>query len=136
MSDPDFIIMGDGSVGCLDGPLAGKATALSDWGYATATLGRFVRDLGVLRLEDAVRRMTAAPAEQLGLDNRGVIRAGASADLVLFDPDTVGSRVTARQLGVVSTGICEVLVNGVRVVSDGVVTNATPGRVGLPDVRA
>ena len=135
MADPNFIIMGDGSMANLDGPLANKGFALSDWGHATVTLGRFVRELGVLSIEDAVRRMTSAPAEQLGLANRGVVREGSAADLVLFDPSTVGSEVQPDNIPVVSTGIVEVLVNGVPVVSRGKVTNATPGRVGLHDVK-
>jgi N-acyl-D-amino-acid deacylase len=135
MADPNFIIMGDGSMANLDGPLAGKGFALSDWGHATATLGRFVRELGLLSLEEAVRRMTSAPAEQLGLTNRGVVREGFAADLVLFDPITVGSGVRPDNIPVASTGIVEVLVNGVSVVSRGKVTNATPGRVGLFDVK-
>ncbi len=135
MADPNFIIMGDGSVANLDGPLAAKGFALSDWGHATATLGRFVRELGVLSIEEAVRRMTSAPAEQLGLTNRGVVQEGFAADLVLFDPLTVGSDVRPDNIPVVSTGIVEVLVNGVSVVSRGKVTDATPGRVGLSDVK-
>jgi N-acyl-D-amino-acid deacylase len=136
MADPNFIIMGDGSMANLDGPLAGKGFALSDWGHATTTLGRFVRQLGLLSVEDAVRRMTSAPAEQIGLTNRGLVREGFAADLVLFDPSTVGSDVRPDNIPVVSSGIVEVLVNGVSVVSAGRVTNSTPGRVGLYDVRA
>ncbi|MEA2453217.1 MAG: N-acyl-D-amino-acid deacylase [Actinomycetota bacterium] len=135
MADPNFIIMGDGSMANLDGPLAGKGFALSDWGHATATLGRFVRELELLSMEDAVRRMTSAPAEQLGLNNRGVVREGCAADLVLFDPVTVGSEVRPDNIRVVSTGIDEVLVNGVSVVSRGKVTDATPGLVGLSAVK-
>jgi N-acyl-D-amino-acid deacylase len=135
MADPDFIIMGDGSIANFDGPLAGKGFAVSDWGHATTTLGRFVRELGLLWMEDAVRRMTSAPAEQLGLTNRGIIRAGYAADLVLFDPATVGSEVRPDNLIVPSSGIVEVLVNGVSVLSRGSVTNSTPGRVGLAEVN-
>lgn len=134
MADPDFIIMGDGSISNLDGPLAGKGFALSDWGYATTTLGRFVRELKLLSLEDAVRRMTSAPAEQIGLTNRGVVREGFAADLVLFDPSSVGSGVLPDNLAVVSSGVLEVLVNGVSVVHRGGVTDSTPGRVGLYDM--
>lgn len=136
IADPDFIIMGDGSIGSLDGPLAHRGFALSDWGYATTTLGRFVRDLKLLSLEDAVRRMTSAPADQLGLTNRGVIKEGLAADLVLFDPSTVGSDVRPDSLAHVSSGIREVLVNGIAVVRGSEVTQATPGRVGLFDVCA
>lgn len=134
MADPDFIIMGDGSIANFDGPLAGKGFALSDWGHATTTLGRFVRELGLLTLEDAVRRMTSAPAAQIGLTNRGVIREGFAADLVLFDPATIGSEVRPDNLLVPSTGVSEVFVNGVRVVCGGKVTNSTPGRVGMFEV--
>ena len=95
-----------------------------------------MRELGLLSIEEAVRRMTSAPAEQLGLTNRGVVREGFAADLVLFDPLTVGSDVRPDNIPVLSTGIVEVLVNGVSVVSRGSVTNATPGRVGLHDVKA
>jgi N-acyl-D-amino-acid deacylase len=120
----------------LDGPLKGKGFALSDWGHATATLGTFVRELGTLTLEEAVQRMTSGHAEQIGLENRGLVRVGHAADLVLFNPETVGSGVTPDKITVVSTGVAEVLVNGVQVVSRGVVTNATPGRVSAHDVRA
>jgi N-acyl-D-amino-acid deacylase len=136
LSDPDFIIMGDGSMANLDGPLQGKGFALSDWGHATATLGQFVRELELISLEEAVRRMTSAPAAQIGLENRGTIEEGRAADLVLFDPATVGSGVRPDKITVVSTGIREVLVNGVPVVQDGAVTNARPGRVGSYEVRA
>jgi N-acyl-D-amino-acid deacylase len=136
MADPNFIIMGDGSIANLDGPLAGKGLALSDWGYATTTLGRFVRELGILSMEDAVRRMTSAPAEQIGLTNRGVVREGFAADLVLFDPSVVGSDVRPDDLPAISSGVVEVHVNGIPVVRGGKVTDSTPGRVGLYDVLA
>jgi len=130
MKDPDFIIMGDGAVANFDGPLAGKGFAVADWGYATRALGQFVRELGVLELPDAIRRMTSEPAAQIGLTDRGTLAEGAYADLVLFDPATVGSDVRPDRVTVQSTGIEQVLVNGVFVVKDGKVTNARPGRVG------
>ncbi|MCD9197785.1 N-acyl-D-amino-acid deacylase family protein [Aeromicrobium wangtongii] len=134
MQDPDFIIMGDGGVANLDGPLAGKGFALADWGYATRALGQFVRDLGALELSDAIRRMTFEPAAQLGLSDRGTVAEGSYADLVLFDLETVGSDVRPEKVTVVSTGIEQVLVNGVFVVRDGDVTNTRPGRVGRHNI--
>lgn len=135
MRQPDFVIMGDGSMANLDGPLKGQGFALSDWGFATAALGTYVRELKQVSLQEAVRRLTSAPAEQIGLNNRGVIAESYAADLVLFDPSTVGSAVRPDELTVVSTGVDEVLVNGVPVLEHGQITNATPGRVGLPDVQ-
>jgi N-acyl-D-amino-acid deacylase len=93
LSDPNWLLMGDGSMANLDGPLANQGMALADWGWATVTLGRFVRELGVLTLEDAIRRMTSGPAAQIGLATRGEVREGFAADLVLFDANTVGSDV-------------------------------------------
>jgi N-acyl-D-amino-acid deacylase len=135
MQQPDFVIMGDGSMANLDGPLKGQGFALSDWGFATAALGTYTREMGQLSLAEAVRRLTSAPAEQIGLRHRGVVAADWAADLVLFDPETVGSAVRPDALTVVSTGVHEVLVNGVAVLEHGQVTNATPGRVGLPEVQ-
>lgn len=135
ISDPDFILMGDGSMANLDGPLAGRGFALSDWGWATATLGRFVRDLAALTLEDAIHRMTALPAAQIGLERRGQIKVGWAADLVLLDPHLVSAHVTPEQTVATSTGIREVVVNGVAVVTAGVPTNATPGLVGMHDIN-
>ncbi|MFQ5985087.1 MAG: amidohydrolase family protein, partial [Alphaproteobacteria bacterium] len=64
------------------------------WGTFPRVLGHYARDLGLLALEDAVRRMTGLPAERFGLRDRGVVRAGAFADLVVFDPDRVADRAT------------------------------------------
>src|SRR4029077_17679565 len=61
LKTPDFFIMGDGVTAGLDGPLANYGFSLSDWGYAPAMLGRFVRDEHVTTLEDAILRMTSAP---------------------------------------------------------------------------
>lgn len=135
MEQPDFILMGDGSMANLDGPLQGRGFALSDWGYATAALGTFARRLGKISLEEAVRRLTSAPAEQIGLTGRGRVEPGYFADVVLFDPATVGSGVTPDNISVVSTGVEEVLVNGEPVVASGTVTNAKPGRIGLTAVN-
>ncbi|MFN8592496.1 MAG: D-aminoacylase [Thermomicrobiales bacterium] len=91
-------------------------------------LGRFVREEGILPLEDAVRRMSSAVASRLGLRDRGLLRPGQKADLVLFDPAVVSDRATLDNPHQLSVGIRDVWVNGERVLRDGVHTGATPGR--------
>ena len=130
LSDPRFFIMGDGVSGALDGPLSNYVFTLSDWGYAPAYLGQFVRGLGLVSLESAIMRMTSAPAAQAGLGNRGRVAEGWHADLVVFDPDTIDCAVTPDNLKTVSTGIYHVLVNGDFVVRDGRPTDYRPGTVG------
>ncbi|WP_238006436.1 amidohydrolase family protein [Dactylosporangium sp. AC04546] len=127
---PDFLVMGDGLTGALDGPLAGHAMCASDWGYAPQMLGRFVRDERLVPIEQAVARMTAEPAAQLGLADRGVLVAGYRADIVVFDPARVGTAVREDALISMPAGIDEVLVNGAAVVSAGRFTGALPGTVG------
>jgi N-acyl-D-amino-acid deacylase len=90
-------------------------------------LGRYVRDRQWLDLGEAVRKMTSLPASRLGLRDRGVIRAGAKADLVLFDPNRVIDQATFPEPGKLSVGIARVFVNG-QLVWDGVrATGARPG---------
>jgi N-acyl-D-amino-acid deacylase len=99
------------------------------WGAFPRVLGHYARDLGLLTLEDAVRRMTSLPAACLGLADRGTLRAGACADLVVFDPATVIDRATFEQPSVPADGIVLTCVNGDIVWRDGAVTGARPGRV-------
>jgi dihydroorotase/N-acyl-D-amino-acid deacylase len=76
----------------------------------------------------AIRKMTSAAADRLGLRDRGLLRAGCYADVVTFDPATVGDRATFADPHRLSTGVRDVWVNGARVVRDGAHTGATPGR--------
>jgi len=92
-------------------------------------LGRFVRELRWLTLPEAIRKMTAQPAARLGLRDRGVVKAGMKADLVLFDPATVIDRATFEQPRALSTGIGRVWVNGQVVWTGSAVTDARPGRM-------
>ncbi|MER3406627.1 MAG: dihydroorotase, partial [Chloroflexota bacterium] len=91
-------------------------------------LRRYVRELGVIPLEDAVRKMSSAVADRLGLRDRGLLRDGMMADVVIFDPDTVTDHATYDNPHQLSPGILHVWVNGQRVLSDGVHTGAMPGR--------
>jgi N-acyl-D-amino-acid deacylase len=91
-------------------------------------LGRYVREAGVLSLEDCIRRMTSAPAACFGLSDRGVLHPGKAADLVLFDPATVLDQATFEEPERFPIGIDLVIVNGTVVVDSGVHTGALPGR--------
>ena len=101
-------------------------------GAFTRILARYVRDEKLLTLEQAVHKMTGLSARHMGFTERGIIREGAMADLVLFDPATVGDRATADQPNLLSTGIAGVWVAGVQVYENGVVKDARPGRVIKP----
>ncbi len=92
-------------------------------------LGRYVREQHWLTLPEAVRKMTALPARRLGWGDRGAIRAGMKADLVLFNPATVTDRSTFDEPGKLSVGIEKVFVNGEVVWEAGNPTGARPGRV-------
>jgi len=98
-------------------------------GTFTRVLGRFVRERVWLTLEDAVRKMTAAPASRLGLNDRGVIREGMKADLVIFDPKRVIDRSTFKEPLLLSVGIERVFVNGEPVFENGKTTGRLPGVV-------
>jgi dihydroorotase/N-acyl-D-amino-acid deacylase len=100
------------------------------WGGTFArVLGLYARELGLLSIPEAVRKMTGATAARFGLAGRGVLRDGACADLVVFDPETVADRATFAEPLLPPAGIGLVVVDGVVVVWDGAVTGARPGRV-------
>jgi len=75
-------------------------------------LGHYVRDLGLLPLEEAIRRITSVPARRYGLRDRGTIATGMAADLVVFDPATVRDRATYEQPRLLAEGVRHVFVNG------------------------
>jgi N-acyl-D-aspartate/D-glutamate deacylase len=92
-------------------------------------LGQFVRDEALLSLEEAVRKMTSAAAERLGLRDRGLVRDGLIADLVVFDPARVRANATYDEPRRYPVGIEFVIVNGTVVVEGGRHSGARPGRV-------
>jgi dihydroorotase/N-acyl-D-amino-acid deacylase len=106
------------------------------YGTYPRVLGHYVRDQGVIPLEDAVRKMTSAVADRLGLRDRGQVRPGLAADLVVFDPATVRDHATFTQPHQFSTGIRDVWVNGTRVLKEGAHTGALPGRPVYGPARA
>jgi N-acyl-D-amino-acid deacylase len=99
------------------------------YGNFARVLGRYVREEGALTLAEAVRKLSALPAENLGLRRRGQILPGHYADIAVFDPVTVTDHATFEEPHQYSTGMVHVFVNGVRVLEEGQHTGATPGRV-------
>ncbi|HEY7132857.1 MAG TPA: D-aminoacylase [Candidatus Limnocylindrales bacterium] len=116
-----------GMVG-TDSTFVGDKPSPRTYGSYPRILGQFVRDEAILGLEEAVRRMTSAAAARLGLRDRGAIRDGAAADLVVFDPGTIRSDATVDDPRRWPIGIDRVIVNGVLVVDGDRHTGATPGR--------
>jgi N-acyl-D-aspartate/D-glutamate deacylase len=110
-----------------DGELAGVHPR--GFGAFTRYLGHYIRDRQVLSLEEGVRRMTSLSAQQVGIDERGLIEVGRFADLVLFDPETVMDKSSIKTPHVPSVGIEKVWVNGQLVFADGDVTGNLPGQV-------
>lgn len=106
------------------------------YGTYPRILGRYVRELGWLTLEDAVRKASSAVADRLGLRDRGLLRDGMMADVIVFDPDTIGENATYTDPHRLSTGVRDVFVNGTAVLRDGTHTGALPGhRVNGPGYR-
>jgi N-acyl-D-amino-acid deacylase len=116
-----------GMVG-TDGVLIGDKPSPRTYGTYPRILGEFVREQHLTTLEEAVRKLTSAPAARLGLRERGVLADGLAADLVLFDPATVATPATYDEPRQLPVGIPYVIVNGIVVVDGGEHTGATPGR--------
>jgi N-acyl-D-amino-acid deacylase len=113
--------------GGSDGLLVGERPHPRAWGTFPRYLARYVRELGVLGLEDCVAHLTGRAARRLGLTDRGLVREGHAADLVLFDRDTVADAATFDNPRQPATGIPYVLVNGTPVIDDGRHTGALAG---------
>jgi N-acyl-D-amino-acid deacylase len=111
-----------------DSTFVGDKPSPRTYGSYPRILGQFVREEAILGLEDAIHRMTGAPAARLGLRERGVIRDGAAADLVVFDPARVRSNATYEEPRRYPDGIDFVVVNGELVVDREEHTGRTPGR--------
>lgn len=118
-AQPWIMVASDGGIGMRHPRAAGSFPKV---------LGQYVRERHWLELPEAIRKMTSAPAVRLGLTGRGVIRPGAVADLVLFDPATIRDQSTFLDPAKLSIGVRHVLVNGVLVWQDGKPVDSRPGR--------
>ena len=99
------------------------------YGTYARILGRYVREEHVMTIEEAIRKMTSAVANRLFIRDRGLIREGYFADVVVFDPETVGDRATFEEPHQLSVGVHHVFVNGTAVIKNGRHTDAKPGRI-------
>jgi N-acyl-D-amino-acid deacylase len=129
MRHPSTMIGSDGSARALAGPLGTGKPHPRAYGTFPRVLGHYVRERGVLSLEEAVWKMTGLPARRLRLDDRGIIRPGARADLVLFDPATIQDTATYTDPHQLAAGIDYVFVNGVPALAEGRITGELAGRV-------
>jgi N-acyl-D-aspartate/D-glutamate deacylase len=128
MAQPWCSIGSDGSAFAVEGSLRRGHPHPRSFGTFPRVLGVYVREQHLLRLEDAVRKMTGLNAAKLGMVDRGLVRPGQFADLVLFDPDKVMDRATYLEPFQYPNGIALVVVNGKVVLEHGQPTDARPGR--------
>ncbi|MBN9119826.1 MAG: D-aminoacylase [Planctomycetes bacterium] len=128
MRQPWCSIGSDGSAYATEGPLKRGNPHPRNFGTFPRVLGVYVRERGVLTLEDAVRKMTSLNAAKIGLRDRGLLRAGDFADVTVFNPETVIDRSTYTAPFAYGAGIEFVVVNGRVVLDRGKHTDATPGR--------
>jgi N-acyl-D-aspartate/D-glutamate deacylase len=125
MKHPTTMIGSDGEV-----PTFGRANPHPrSYGTFARVLGVYVREKKTLTIEEAVRKMSAFPAARLGLTERGLLRTGMKADLVVFDPDRVRDTATFQKPHSYAEGVSLVVVNGEVVFENGVMTSARPGKV-------
>lgn len=113
----------------IDGIFLKSSAHPRAYGNFARVYAKYVRDDKLLSVEEAVRRMTSLPAENLGIERRGMLKAGYFADVVAFDPQTIQDHATFDKPRQYATGVSEVFVNGVEVIHDGEHTGAKPGRV-------
>jgi dihydroorotase/N-acyl-D-amino-acid deacylase len=118
----------DSAAKAEDGRLAESTSHPRAWGSFPRILGRYVRDEHLLTLEEAIRKMTSKAAARVHLSDRGLLRPGMAADITIFDPATIRDVATFEDPKHYSIGVKHVLVNGRRVVADGIITSERPGR--------
>ena len=111
-----------------DGILVGDQPHPRGWGAHARFLSHYARDLDLFSWEEAVRKITSAPAQRIGALDRGLIRPGLKADITVFDPDELAATSTYDDPRSLAQGVDDVIVNGVPVLLDGRLTGATPGR--------
>lgn len=119
----------DGGQRAIDGPLSDGKPHPRAYGSFTRILGKYVRDEKLFSLEEAIRKMTSLPANRVGLENRGILKPGFYADVVVFDLNAVADRATFEDPHQYSVGVEMVLVNGEAVWEEGKFTGNLPGKV-------
>ncbi len=127
--DPMCAFESDGVVAAPDGELSDMTMNRSTYGYTARVLGELVRDRQLFPIEEGVRRMTSLPAAAAGLVDRGVLRVGAVADVVVFDPARIRDRTTDIVIQALPEGIETVIVNGRIALRDGKIEGDRSGRM-------
>ena len=128
LSQPWCSIGSDGSALAIEGPLRRGNPHPRSFGTFPRVLGVYVRERGLLRLEDAVRKMTSLNAAKIGIRDRGLLQAGLFADITIFDEKRVSDRSTYEEPFQYSEGVEYVIVNGRIVIDQGKHTGTRPGR--------
>ncbi len=128
MRRPWVMVGSDGAAFAKDGPLSFGKPHPRAYGTFPRVLGRYVREKGVVSLQEAVRKMTSLPAEKFGIGDRGQISPGMAADIVLFDPESIRDTATFTDPHSTSEGIHRIYVNGVLTLLDGELTGNTAGK--------
>jgi N-acyl-D-amino-acid deacylase len=118
----------DGGSYATEGVFLNSGTHPRAYGNFARLLGRYVREERIIPLEEAIRKLTLQPATNTGIVDRGALRIGYYADIVVFDPATIADRATFERPHQYSVGVRDVFVNGVQVLADGEHTGAKPGR--------
>jgi len=129
LKQPFVSIGSDGLAMSPEGPRGKSIPHPRSYGTFPRVLGRYVRELHVITLEDAIRKMTSANAEKISILDRGRIKVGFAADITVFDSNTIADRATFVQPHQYAVGVSYVLVNGQVVLDGGTHTGALPGRV-------
>ncbi len=129
MAQPWTSFCTDGGQRAIDGPLSDGKPHPRAYGSFPRILGKYVRDEKLISMEEAIRKMTSLPANRFGLRQRGLLKEGFYADVVVFDPETVNDKATFENPHQYSVGIEVVLVNGKPVWEEGKFTGNLPGKV-------
>lgn len=129
MAQPWVSFCTDANGLATDGPLFQGKPHPRAYGSFPRILARYVREDKILALEDAIRKMTSLPAQRVGLKDRGILKQGFYADIVIFDPNTITDKATFENPHQYSEGVSLVLVNGTPVWDNGKFTGNLPGRV-------
>lgn len=128
LTHPLGMVCSDGGAYAPYGPLSRSSPHPRGYGSFPRVLGHYVRERRAMPLETALHKMSGLPASKLGLGDRGVLREGAVADVVVFDPDRVGDRATFDDPHQYPAGIGHVVVSGVHTIRDGEQTGEMGGR--------
>lgn len=129
LSQPWVSLGSDAESSAPEGVFLKSSTHPRAYGNVARFLGHYVRDRGLMPLEEGIHRLTGLPAANWKLADRGCLQPGCFADIVVFDPGTIADRATYAAPQQYATGVDHVFVNGVQVLRDGEHTGATPGRV-------